>query len=30
MAARASGNGGDGARIVEIVDLYGKSASRRG
>src|ERR1700733_14697953 len=30
MAACASGNGGDGARIVEIVDVYGKSASRRG
>jgi hypothetical protein len=30
MAARASQNGGDGARIVEIVDLYGNSASRRG
>ena len=29
-AARASGNGGDGAWIIEIVDLYGKSASRRG
>jgi hypothetical protein len=29
MAARASGNGGDGARIVEIVDLCGKSASGR-
>src|SRR5271155_1239924 len=27
--ARA-GNGGDGARIVEIVDLYGKGASRHG
>src|SRR5579863_3447044 len=30
MASRASENGGDGARIVEIVDIYGKSASRRG
>ncbi len=29
-AARTSRNGGDGARIVEIVDLYGKSASRHG
>src|SRR5579872_3207628 len=30
MAALASENGGDGARVVEIVDPYGKCASRRG